>query len=248
MLHPNCIRLLGVPARLKKTFFRWIRRIPQVRRKIETELGRLEQGFEQDTLKATAGLAYITSLPQAALEHGAILQLLDRYLQLGHYKWQDGQVSGTVYNFDPALVDLVTTVYGRTSYTNPLHSDVFPGICKMEAEVVRMTATLFNGDANACGTMTTGGTESIMMACKAYRDFAEETRGVTRPNIVMPTTAHSGFDKAAQYLKMHVRAVAVDADTTEVLIHQMERAINKNTVMVMVDLLCLLSHTIYIYI
>lgn len=47
--------------------------------------------------------------------------------------------------------------------------------------------------------MTTGGTESIIMACKAYRDYARE-RGITKPNIVMPVTAHSGFDKAAQYL------------------------------------------------
>lgn len=218
--------------RLKKTFFRWIRRIPQVREKIKTELDKLENGFSQDAKKSTAGLPYLTSLPQAPLKPDEILALLDRYLKLGSYKWEDGQVSGTVYNFDQGLVDLVTTVYGRTSYTNPLHSDVFPGICKMEAEVVRMTATLFNGDDKTCGTMTTGGTESIMMACKAYRDYALDTRGVTNPNIVMPTTAHSGFDKAAQYLKMHVKTVAVDGETTEVLIRQMERAINRNTVMV----------------
>lgn len=222
----------GVPARIKKTFFRWIRFIPQVRQKIKSELDKLSDGLEKDTIKITHGLPYLTSLPAAPLKHDEILALLDSYLKLGNYKWEEGQVSGTVYNFDQGLIDLVTTVYGRTSYTNPLHSDVFPGICKMEAEVVRMTATLFNGDANTCGTMTTGGTESIMMACKAYRDYALETRGVTKPNIVMPTTAHSGFDKAAQYLKMHINAVEVDADTTEVLIRQMERAINRNTVMV----------------
>lgn len=60
------------------------------------------------------------------------------------------------------------------------------GVCKMEAEVVRILCTLFHGDRNSCGTMTTGGTESIMMACKAYRDYARETRGIRRPEMVCP--------------------------------------------------------------
>lgn len=210
-----------------------MRHIPAVRRRIATELGKIEDGFRADLIKNTDGMEYFTELPAAGLPADDILQLLDRYLALGHYDWQSGRVSGTVYNFDADLIDLVTTVYGRTSYTNPLHSDVFPGICKMEAEVVRMTATLFGGSADtSCGTMTTGGTESIMMACKAYRDFAKAHRGVDQPNIVMPATAHSGFDKSAQYLGMHVRTVPVDAESTEVLLAAMERSINRNTVMV----------------
>lgn len=44
-------------------------------------------------------------------------------------------------------------MYGLASYTNPLHPDVFPGVCKMEAEVVRMAANLFHGDSDACGTV-----------------------------------------------------------------------------------------------
>lgn len=80
--------------------------------------------------------------------------------------------------------------------------------------------------------MTTGGTESILMACKAYRDYAREERGITRPNIVVPRTAHSAFDKAAQYLGLHIKYVDVDPKTTQVDVVKMERAINSNTVMV----------------
>lgn len=80
--------------------------------------------------------------------------------------------------------------------------------------------------------MTTGGTESIMMACKAYRDYGREENGITRPNIVMPKTAHSGFDKSGQYLGLHIQYVDVDPLTTLVDLHKMEKAINKNTVMV----------------
>lgn len=80
--------------------------------------------------------------------------------------------------------------------------------------------------------MTTGGTESILMACKAYRDYGREVNGITKPNMVMPTTAHSGFDKAAKYLNIYVKAVPVNPETTQVNIREMEKAINKNTVMV----------------
>ena len=71
----------------------------------------------------------------------------------GDYDWKDGFVSGAVYNYNPDLIKLLTEVYGRASYTNPLHPDVFPGVCKMEAEVVRITANLFRGGPNSCGTV-----------------------------------------------------------------------------------------------
>lgn len=84
--------------------------------------------------------------------------------------------------------------------------------------------------------MTTGGTESIMMACKAYRDYAREIHGITKPNMVIPATAHSAFDKGAKYLNIFVKSVPVNPKTTQVDIRQMERAINKNTVMVRIYL------------
>lgn len=70
----------------------------------------------------------------------------------------------------------------------------------MEAEVIRMAANLFNGNSNTCGSTTSGGTESILLACKAYRDYGREVNGIEKPNMVIPTTAHTAFDKAAQYL------------------------------------------------
>lgn len=65
----------------------------------------------------------------------------------------------------------------------------------MEAEVVSMTLKLFNGGPSCVGTMTSGGTESILMALKAYRDYAKEQRGITEPELIAPVTAHAAFDK-----------------------------------------------------
>lgn len=221
----------GVVSRSKKHFFRMARKIPFVQAKITEELEKRAKEFEESAIKQSAGLSYITHLPELGYSDKKILDLVDSHLQLGSYKWKEGRVSGAVYYYDPDLVALTQTVYGRASYTNPLHADIFPGVCKMEAEVVRMTANLFHGGPEACGTMTTGGTESLIMACKAYRDYARETKGITKPNIVMPVTAHSGFDKAAQYLNLHVKTVELDKASMTVNIRKMEAAITKNTIM-----------------
>lgn len=202
--------------------------------------------------KFSEGMEYFRTLPEQSLSKDEILDKLDGYLELGHYNWKDGFVSGAVYNYDEETINLITEVYGRSSYTNPLHNDVFPGVNKMEAEVIRMVANLFNGGPDACGSMTTGGTgkknllssltrsfnpfsllpESIMMACKAYRDYARDVKGIEHPNIVASITAHSAFDKSAQYLNFNVRSIKVDPVTTEVDLKAMEKAINKNTIMV----------------
>lgn len=91
----------------------------------------------------------------------------------------------------------------------------------------------FDADFAASLQMTTGGTESILMACKAYRDYALETRNVQRPNMIVPRTVHAAFDKAAQYFKIHIIYVDVDPKTLEVDVAAVKRAINSNTILVM---------------
>jgi sphinganine-1-phosphate aldolase len=95
--------------------------------------------------------------------------------------------------------------------TNPLHMDEFKIVCQMEAEIIRMVANMYNGDKNSCGIVTSGGTESILLACLAYREKAKE-RGVTNPNMVMSETAHAAFDKAAFYFHIELRKVKITAD------------------------------------
>lgn len=205
-----------------------------MRRQVETELAKAKNDFETEIKKSNAHLTYSETLPEKGLSKEEILRLVDEHLKTGHYNWRDGRVSGAVYGYKPDLVELVTEVYGKASYTNPLHADLFPGVCKMEAEVVRMACNLFHGNSASCGTMTTGGTESIVMAMKAYRDFAREYKGITRPNIVVPKTVHAAFDKGGQYFNIHVRSVDVDPETYEVDIKKFKRAINRNTILVWV--------------
>lgn len=62
-------------------------------------------------------------------------------------------MSGALYHGGEELTKLSTRVYEMSSWTNTLHAEVFPGILKMEAEIVRMVADLFNGDSETCGSV-----------------------------------------------------------------------------------------------
>jgi sphinganine-1-phosphate aldolase len=101
----------------------------------------------------------------------------------------------------------------------------------MEAEVVRIAAELFHGDEETCGTVTSGGTESIILAVKAYRDYAVNVSGIRNPEILAPVTAHAAFEKSAELLGMRIRHVPIDGKTMKVRLDVMERMISKNTCM-----------------
>lgn len=109
--------------------------------------------MESSVRERTAHMQYFKELPLLGLSQDELLDQIDKYLSLGEYKWKEGRVSGAVYNFNKELCDLVAAVYEKTAYTNPLHADIFPGINKMEAEVVRMCATMFYGGSECVGTV-----------------------------------------------------------------------------------------------
>lgn len=140
-------------ARIKKRVFKLSRKIPYVQAKIDEELGKLKKDFENDMLRTCGKLSYITKLPYNSLGQAEILRKVDDHLQLGSYDYKDGRVSGAVYTCNPKLVELVKEVYGKASYSNPLHPDLFPGVCKMEAEVIRMILNLFHGSPESCGSV-----------------------------------------------------------------------------------------------
>ena len=98
--------------------------------------------------------------------------------------------------------------------------------------------------------MTSGGSESLLLAVKAYRDYARNVKGIRNPEILMPASGHAAFDKASQlyrfyllqiieniYLilvsaRMRLVRVPVDPKTHKADVKAMEKAINKNTCMV----------------
>jgi sphinganine-1-phosphate aldolase len=80
------------------------------------------------------------------------------------------------------------------------------------------------------GTMSSGGTESIMLACKAYRDLAR-SRGIRRPEMIVPESAHAAFNKASQYFNIKLNMIKIDEKTKKVNLKLMRNAINSHTCM-----------------
>ena len=84
------------------------------------------------------------------------------------------------------LQKVIVAAFDRYCVSNPLHPDVFPAVRKMEAEVVAMVLKMYNNPGGA-GCTTSGGTESIVMAVKTYRDWARATKGITEPEMYVAT-------------------------------------------------------------
>jgi len=127
------------------------------------------------------------------------------------------------------LVEEVHDLYLAHNALNPI---AFQGLKRMETEVVQMCAELFHGPASTVGTMTSGGTESLLLAVKSYRDRARSKwPWILRPNLVAPKTIHPAFAKACHLFGVKLRTVAVD-EHGHVDPRAIRKAIDRNTIAV----------------
>ena len=162
-------------------------------------------------LRPHADLPTFERLPERGRPRADVLADLAAMAERERARWQDGYASGAVYHGDPEHVDFLARAYSLQSQSNPLHVDLWPSATKFEAEIVAMTAALLGAAQTADevgGVVTSGGTESIMLAVKAHRDHA----GVERPQMVIPTSAHAAFHKAATCLGVEAVEVPVGPD------------------------------------
>ena len=146
-------------------------------------------------------------------------------------KWEQGRVFGLVYHISEEIDELLKEAFTMFFAENGLNPTAFPSLRKFETEVVAMTASLLGGDVNTCGNITTGGTESLLMAVKTARDWARVHRpAIHAPEMVLPITAHPAFDKAAEYFGVRAVHVPVRADF-RADVEAMRRAITPDTIL-----------------
>lgn len=126
--------------------------------------------------------------------------------------WRGGRTFSLIYPAGEDVDRALREFNELYLYENALNPFRFPSLLAMEQEVVAMTAGLLHGDENASGSMTSGGTESILMAVKTARDRARAERGVTEPQLLAPVTAHPAFAKAATYLGLEHVQIPLAAD------------------------------------
>jgi sphinganine-1-phosphate aldolase len=177
------------------------------------------------------GFLRFPTLPEHGLERKQILQEMEKLQAIEQATWKEGFASGAVYHGDDEHIQFLSKVYAINSQSNPLHPDIWPSTTKFEAEIVSMTANMLHGsaDVGVCGTVSSGGTESILLAMKTYRDWAEAEKGITEPEIIAPVTAHAAFVKASQYFKMKIIRIPV-GDDFRADVKAMKDALTDNTI------------------
>jgi glutamate/tyrosine decarboxylase-like PLP-dependent enzyme len=126
--------------------------------------------------------------------------------------WAGGRTFSMLYPAGEEVDELLRDANNLYMFENALNPFKFPSLRQMEIDVVGMTASLLHAPEEADGCMTSGGTESIIMAVKAARERARAERGVTKPEIVLPESAHPAFYKAAKYLGLETKRIPLDKD------------------------------------
>ncbi|HRN94090.1 MAG: aspartate aminotransferase family protein [Chitinophagales bacterium] len=170
-------------------------------------------------------------LPEKGLDKAQIFSHLED-LKKNDADWKKGRVFSLVFHPGDEASEVVKEAYKMYSSENGLNPTVFKSLKQMENDVISFTASLLHAPETAVGTMTSGGTESIISAVKAAKKFAmDKNKSLSKPNIVLPESAHPAFNKAADYFSLEVRSVkclgALEPD-----LEQYRSFIDGNTVMI----------------
>jgi sphinganine-1-phosphate aldolase len=176
------------------------------------------------------------TLPERGRSRDEILTELREIAGSEDAFWETGKCSGTIYSGDHEHYDFLNQVFGLFSHTNALQRDMCPSQTRFEGEIIAMALDLFQAGARTpggepAGLVTSGGTASIAHAVLAYREHAA-ARGVTRPNLVKPETAHPAFDKACHLFGIELRTAPVDRVSTLVDVDWVDAHVDENTVAV----------------
>ena len=148
----------------------------------------------------------------------------------GDVHWEEHRAFGLVYHQAEEHTEFVKRAHGLFFSENALNPMAFKSLQTMEHDVVRMTANLFHGDREVVGTMTSGGTESLLLCVLAYRQWARKNKPwITRPEIVVPESVHAAFFKAGHYFDVKIVRTPV-LDDFRADVEAIERCIGPNTI------------------
>lgn len=175
----------------------------------------------------------IRKLPKKPRSMDEIYKMLEEYSS-NDIRAENGRLF--TYLYDSGIDDLkkLSDIFVRFLNSNGMDYHAFPSTLKMENDVVAMISSMLNGDEEVAGNFTTGGTESIILAVKSARDLFREKKGnrAAEPEMIIPTTAHPAFRKAAEYLGMKAVRVPVDPNSFLASPEKARDAITDNTAII----------------
>jgi len=146
-------------------------------------------------------------------------------------RWEDGRAFGMVYDGGPEVREVAERAASLYLHENALNTNAFPSLRDIQSEVVGWTGDLLHGPETTSGFLTSGGTESILVAVKAARERGRAERGLTEPNIVLSASAHAAFHKGGYLFGLEVRKAPVLDDWTAD-VGAMADLVDKNTALV----------------
>lgn len=171
------------------------------------------------------------TLPKKGKSKEELFSEMEQFRQ-NDVPWKDGRAFSLVFYPGDEVAEVLKEAYQRFFFENGLNPTAFPSLRKMETEVVSIAADLMKGDDAVVGNMTSGGTESILLAVKTAREYAlAEKPYIKQPEMVLPITAHPAFEKAAHYFNVRPVHVSLREDQ-RVDPQKMREAITENTVLV----------------
>jgi sphinganine-1-phosphate aldolase len=170
------------------------------------------------------------SLPSVGWSSEKVFSVLEE-MRVDDIAWRDGRAFSLAYYAGAEAISVAGEAYRRFSGENALSTDAFPSLRKIQSDVVAMVGKWLGATSESAGFMTSGGTESILMAVKAARDRLRAERDITSPNIVLPTSAHAAFEKACAYFEVESRRVDVNQEW-RADVGAMRSRVDQNTVLV----------------
>ncbi len=173
-------------------------------------------------------------LPSNGLDRDELFNKI-RERKANDAKWDEGKTFSLIYPTGRDDVDDVLMEANQLYlYENALNPIRFPSLQQMESDVVEMTGDLVNLPPSGGGTMSSGGSESILMSVLVNRDRSRRDRGIAPAagNIVYPTSAHAAFAKAAHYLELEARPIPILPGSYTADVDAMADAIDDQTVLV----------------
>lgn len=155
-----------------------------------------------------------TSFPEQGQTRADVLATL-KSLKSNDIDWRRGRTPLYVFDAGDDIYEMGRDAFFEFFKENALGKNrAFPSVMKMENDIIDMSLGLLHGESDACGFMTTGGTESIIQAVQSCRNRARHDRKspTFRGNIVAAYSAHPAFEKAARLMDLEVRRAPVAKD------------------------------------
>ena len=212
--------------------FRLMIKTPLYKAEYNKEMSKVENKITLDIAKLEKNIFNIRTIPSNGVSINTIENNLKSMIQVDTTNSHLDKISGAIYNKPDSkelkLFNMVLNIYCKT---NPLHADVFPSLISMEKDIVSMTKELFNcPEGEGSGTMTSGGTESIILSLVGYREYARKKKGIYNPEMVAPITVHCAFDKGCKYLGIKLHKIAIDRNN-KLDYKMLTSHINHNTIL-----------------